>query len=78
MKTPRFRGFDENHQVPKLGVWLYHLSFPGENVALYVTLKGRAGLEAAQVPALGRVQVILLPSLSLHSAQPVFELVLCK
>lgn len=47
-------------------------------MALYVTFKGKAGLEAAQVPVLGRAQVTLLPSLSLHSAQPVFELVLCK
>lgn len=47
-------------------------------MALYVTFKGRAGLEAAQVPVLGRAQVTLLPSLSFHSTPPVFELVLCK
>lgn len=46
-------------------------------MALYVTFKGRAVLEAAQVPVLGRAQVTLLPSLSLHFTQPVFELALC-
>lgn len=47
-------------------------------MASYVTFKGRAGLEAAQVPVLGTAQVTLLPSLSLHFAQLVFKLVLCK
>jgi hypothetical protein len=70
--------FDEDHQITNLGVRLQHLNFCEENLALYVTLKGMAGFEATQVPALRKAQVNALLSLSLCSSQLVFELLLFK